>query len=181
MTDIAVQGKARIRTATDADITPIAALYRAVGAAGGGLARTPAEITLDYVSDFVHAARHGGIELVAEAPDGTLAGEIHTYQLGPAMLAHVLGQLTIAVHPDWQGRGVGRSLFRALLDKVERDFPNVIRVELKARESNERAIGMYESLGFRKEGRMERRVRRVDGSFEADIPMAWHRPDDKTD
>ena len=175
----ALQGKPRIRAATLADIKPIASLYRAVGSAGGGLARTPAEVTLEYVSDFVHAARRGGIELIAEAPGGTIAGEIHTYQLGPAMLAHVLGQLTIAVHPDWQGRGVGRSLFRALLEKVERDFPHVIRVELKARESNSRAIGMYESLGFRQEGRMEGRVRRVDGTFEADIPMAWHRPDKK--
>ena len=177
----AVQGEPRIRAATVADIKAIANLYRAVGAAGGGLARTPAEVTLEYVSDFVHAARHNGIELIAEARDGTIAGEIHTYQLGPAMLAHVLGQLTIAVHPDWQGRGVGRSLFRALLKKVEHDFPHVVRVELKARESNSRAIGMYESLGFKQEGRMERRVRRVDGSFEADIPMAWHRPDRKAD
>ncbi len=172
----AVQGKARIRTVTDADIRPIAELYRAVAEAGGGLARTSDEVTLDYVSDFVHAARHGGIELIAEAPDGSIAGEIHTYPLGPASFAHVLGQLTIAVHPESQGHGIGRALFRALLDRVERDFPHVVRVELKARESNSRAIGMYESLGFIKEGRMQRRVRLEDGSFDADIPMAWHRP-----
>ena len=178
MKGIAVQGDIRIRAATDADIKAIANLYRAVGSAGGGLARTPAEVTMDYVSDFVHAARHGGIELIAEAPDGTIAGEIHTYPLGPATFAHVLGQLTIAVRPDWQGRGVGRSLFRALLETVVREFPHVLRVELKARESNTRAIGMYESLGFRKEGRMERRVRREDGSFDADIPMAWHRAEE---
>ena len=172
-----MQAEAAIRSATKSDIEQIRALYRAVGSAGGGLARTPDEVTLDYVSDFVHASRHGGIELVAEAPDGTLAGEIHTYPLGPATLAHVLGQLTIAVHPGWQGRGIGRALFRALLDRVERDFPHVLRVELKARESNTRAIGMYESLGFRKEGRMERRIRLENGSFDADIPMAWHRTD----
>jgi putative acetyltransferase len=48
-------------------------------------------------------------------------------------------------------------------------------VELIARESNARAIGLYESLGFRREGRLEGRVRRPDGVVEADIPMAWVR------
>ena len=170
-----VQADPRIREATDSDINAIADLYREVGRAGGGLARTPEEVTIAYVSEFVEAARHGGVELVAEASDGSIAGEIHTYPLGPAAFAHVLGQLTVAVHPDWQGRGVGRGLFRSLLDRIERDFPHVVRVELKARETNSRAIGMYESLGFQKEGRMLNRVRLENGSLDADIPMAWHR------
>jgi ribosomal protein S18 acetylase RimI-like enzyme len=173
--ETAVQAEPRIRDATDSDISSIAELYRAVGRAGGGLARTPEEITVAYVSDFVEAARHGGIELLAVASDGTIAGEIHTYPPGPATLAHVLGQLTVAVHPDWQGRGVGRALFRALLDRIEREFPHVLRVELKARETNSRAIGLYESLGFQKEGRMVNRIRLENGSLDADIPMAWHR------
>lgn len=171
-----VQAELSIRDATDSDIAAIADLYRAVGRAGGGLARTPEEVTIAYVSEFVAAARHGGVELVAHAGDGTIAGEIHTYPLGPAAFAHVLGQLTVAVHPDWQGRGVGRALFSALLDRIEHEYPHVVRVELKARETNSRAIGMYESLGFQKEGRMVNRVRLKNGSLDADIPMAWHRP-----
>ncbi|NBC22744.1 MAG: hypothetical protein GVY21_04620 [Gammaproteobacteria bacterium] len=39
-------------------------------------------------------------------------------------------------------------------------------------------IAFYEHLGFRCEGRMEGRIRNLDGSFEADIPMAWSRPAD---
>ena len=58
-----LQAEPCIRDATHSDINSIADLYRAVGQAGGGLARTPGEITIAYVSDFVEAARHGGVEL----------------------------------------------------------------------------------------------------------------------
>jgi putative acetyltransferase len=117
------------------------------------------------------------VAVPADAGPGpaTLAGELHAYPPGPRTFAHVLGELTVAVHPDWQGRGVGRALFAALLSEVERNRPQVTRVELIARESNARAIGLYESLGFRREGRLEGRVRRPDGVVEADIPMAWVR------
>lgn len=82
----------------------------------------------------------------------------------------------IAVHPEAQGRGVGRLLFTRLLGIVARDSPAIVRVELIARESNAHAIALYESVGFRREGRFEARVRSVDGGLEADTPMAWMRP-----
>ena len=44
---------------------------------------------------------------------------------------------------------------------------------LIARESNEAAIRFYESLGFSVEGKMKSRIRNIDGTLEADIPMAW--------
>lgn len=77
--------------------------------------------------------------------------------------------------PEAQGSGVGRRLFEEFLAEVRTNRPEVLRVELIARESNARAIAFYESLGFRREGRMEGRIRNLDGSFEADIPMAWGR------
>ena len=42
-------------------------------------------------------------------------------------------------------------------------------------EYNERALRLYESLGFKQEGRMERRFRGPEGRYEADVPMAWLR------
>jgi putative acetyltransferase len=145
------------RPARPDDIEPILALYRTVAA-------------------FLTASLATGVCVVAEDPaGGELAGEIHAQALGPRSLAHVLGELTVAVHPAWQGRGVGRRLFEQLFAAVERDRPGVHRVELKARESNARAIRLYESLGFRIEGRLEDRIRRPDGALEADVPMAWLR------
>lgn len=170
-----MQADVTLRRGTLGDVDAIVDLYRAVGSTGRGLARTPDEVTREYVDDFVDVALRDGLELVAIDTAGRIVAEIHARRLGPRVLSHVLGELTIAVHPGWQGRGVGRGLFAEFLKIVSHEMPHVLRVELKSRESNERAISMYQSLGFEKEGRMAGRIRFPDGTLDADIPMAWHR------
>ena len=166
-----------IEAGIDADHTDLLILYRAVAATEGGLARTQAEITDEYVAYFLRHAQLSGYCLLARAEKGSPPiGEIHTYALGPRVFAHVLGELTIAVHPAYQGRGVGKALFIELLHRVETERPDILRVELIARESNRKAIAFYQKLGFQIEGRLERRIHSTDGNgFEADIPMAWLR------
>ncbi|HMV85794.1 MAG TPA: GNAT family N-acetyltransferase [Blastocatellia bacterium] len=165
-----------ISPATTDDHGALAGFYRTVAAVEGGLARTADEITEEYVAHFLKKSLAGGVILVArQSATGEIIGEIHAYALGPKVFAHVLGELTIAVHPAHQGRGIGKALFTELLAEVTRHRPDILRVELIARESNQKAIALYEKLGFRVEGRFAGRIRSTDGGFEADIPMAWHR------
>ncbi len=171
-----MQAETTIRCSSPDDLSAIVALYKAVGQSGGGIARTPDEVTEGYVSGFLDASLTDGIALVATDAARNIVAEIHAHPLGPRTFAHVLGDLTIAVHPSWQGQGVGRRIFNELLETVLRDMPHILRVELVSRETNHRAIAMYESLGFRAEGRMTNRIRLEDGSLDADIPMSWHRP-----
>ena len=159
-----------IRPLTLLDVDALVAMHRAAAAAPGGLARTPGEIDAAYVSGFVAKASAGGVALGTWSGD-ELAGEIHAGRMGIAQFAHVLTDLTVAVHPSWQGRGVGSRLFAALFEAARGLTPRVERVELMAREGNADAIRLYERLGFRVEGRFEGRVRMPDGSTEADIAM----------
>jgi putative acetyltransferase len=154
-------------------------LYRAVARTPGGLARLEHEIDPGYVQGFLDKALSSGESFVAVTTDGALVGEIHAALPGPFCFSHVLSDLTIAVHPDAQGLGVGRRLFETLMATVRRNRPEILRVELVARQSNERAIAFYESLGFEREGTMRRRIRNLDGTFEPDIPMAWLRETDR--
>lgn len=163
-----------IRPSTPADAPAVRALYQRVAQASGGLARQPNEITADYVQHFLDRAQAQGVGLVAEQA-GQVVAEIHAYASGLQIFAHVLGDLTVAVDAAVQGRGVGRRLFEALLGEVQSRFSHVRRVELLVRESNARALALYEQLGFRREGRLEGRVASGHG-LEADIPMAWHAP-----
>ena len=166
-----------VRFAKQTDQTSIAALYRRVAAEPGGIAREPDEITAEYINNNITKSLENGVCLVIENPDdaNSLIAEIHCYKLTPRLFSHVLSELTIVVHPDFQNQKLGKLLFISLLDHVEKDRPDIRRVELIARESNKRAIAFYEKIGFRIEGRFESRVDCGNGEFEADIPMAWLR------
>lgn len=174
-----VDARVALRAATRGDADAILAVY--LGAAGGesGLAREADEITRDHVAGFLDKSLACGIALVAlrrgEDGETRIVGEIHAYRSPLRVFAHVLGELTIAVHPEAQGQGVGRALFTELLRLVRAEWPAIERVELITRESNARAIALYESLGFHREGSLARRIRRADGGLEADVPMAWLR------
>ena len=162
-----------IRESVAQDVDGVYSLYQRVAAKPGGLARLEDEVTFDYVSGFLSRAHAAGLSIVA-VDDGTIIGEIHASSPGLYIFSHVWTDLTIAVDPGQQGRGTGRALFEAFMNTV-RDRDDVLRVELIARESNQRAIAFYESLGFKQEGRLEGRVRNVDGTFEDDVPMGWTR------
>ena len=86
-------------------------------------------------------------------------GEIHCYKAGIACFDHLLGDLTIAVDPDYQGQGVGKALFMAVLTEVQENRKDILRIELLTGEANKRAIAFYQSLGFVIEGRMPNRYR----------------------
>ena len=158
------------------DIPSIEELYRRVAAVEGGLARNASEISREYIEHIVSKSITYGIELVATTNNPSrIIGDIHCYRNGIKTFTHVLGDLTIAVDPEYQGKGIGKMLFKELLDEVKENCPDILRIELIARESNERALRFYESLGFRQEGRLKNRIQSVNGGFEDDIFMAWLR------
>jgi ribosomal-protein-alanine N-acetyltransferase len=74
-----------------------------------------------------------------------IGGEIVGYSIfmAGAGEGHVLN---CCVSPAWQGRGIGGQLMRRLLDNVK-DF-GVECLFLEVRQSNNRAINLYDSLGF---------------------------------
>ncbi len=56
---------------------------------------------------------------------------------------------TIAVHPDYQGRGIGTALLRALLARADELGAPVV---LEVRTDNDTAISLYERHGFEQVG-----------------------------
>jgi RimJ/RimL family protein N-acetyltransferase len=77
--------------------------------------------------------------------------------------------VVVAVLQAFSGRGVGTKLFEALETwAVEQ---GIHRLELTVMVHNERAIGLYEKLGFQREGR-KRDVLRVSGEYVDEVLMA---------
>jgi ribosomal-protein-alanine N-acetyltransferase len=54
---------------------------------------------------------------------------------------------TIAVSPGWAGRGLGRRLAAHGIESLTRE--GIRRIYLEVRAENDRAIALYESMGFR--------------------------------
>jgi putative acetyltransferase len=168
----------KIRPARMADVNGLYFLFQAVAQQPGGLARSMEEASEGYVRRCLEAALQRGLALQAEG-DGHPAGSLWAWRPEPTSLKHTLSELTVAVHPEAQGKGLGRALFEAFLAEVRDRHPMIQRIELICRESNKAGLHLYESLGFIREGRFNRRILDPKGKLEADIPMAWFNPNFK--
>lgn len=92
-------------------------------------------------SSFEDALRSGWHTRVLRQTDGTVLGYFVTMTAGDDEEL-----LTITVAPEAEGRGYGRTLLEALLcDARQRGAE---RIYLEVRQSNRRAIRLYESAGF---------------------------------
>ncbi len=161
-----------IRPTTPLDHAILLALHRAVAEDPNGIARLPEEITDEYIASLLTISPPSGLQLVVENEAGQLIGEIHGSKYGLRIFDHILGNLTIVVHPSQQGKGIGKLLFTNFLSEVHQHFPEIKRIELEARASNEASLGLYRSLGFEQEGVYRNKTQNRDGSFVDSIPMA---------
>jgi len=166
------------RTADMSDLQRLLNLYKIVAREEGGIARLEHEVTEEYVKNFLQKSLAMGVIVVGENPDSPeeLVASIHGYKAGIKVFEHVLGDVTLVVHPGFQGKKIGRTILTIFLEEIGYNRMDIGKVELITRESNGKAIQLYESLGFRVEGRMEMRIKTTHNTYEADIPMGWQNP-----
>lgn len=157
-----------------ADKGGILELYQSVSEIKDGLIRRPNEIHATYIETFLERASHNGLSLIAQADD-QIVGEMHAYTPNLFAFQHILTDLTIVVHPDFHGKGIGRQLFNDFLNHVREEMTHISRIELFTREDNVRNVKFYESLGFQNEGRQRNKIFKGGNEFETPIHMAWLR------
>ncbi|MEK8052201.1 GNAT family N-acetyltransferase [Ideonella sp. DXS22W] len=116
--------------------------------------------------------------LVAERPDAhgepQVVGTCGMHPVGAHLRRRHVMMLGISVAPEAQGQGVGRALMQALVDYADR-WAQVLRLELQVYADNHRAIALYESMGFRHEGRHVGYALR-DGQYVDSLSMARLHP-----
>lgn len=95
-----------------------------------------------------HAQPGDSRRLVAEI-DGKAIGMLHLSQ-GLGRRSHI-GSFGMAVHDAYTGRGAGRALMAAMVELAD-NWLQIRRLELTVYADNVRAIALYESFGFEREG-----------------------------
>lgn len=127
----------------------------------------PGKTDLQIVAEGVPGARGPatGLQVIG------LAG---LHPAGVAMRRRHVMSVGIAVAPEAQGQGVGRRLMQALCDYADR-WGQVLRMELQVYADNARAIALYESVGFVREG-LHRGYALRDGAYVDSLSMARMHP-----
>ena len=114
------------------------------------------------------AASANSVFLVAEA-GGEVVGVLNC-RGGKRRATRHAATLGVAVRRDWRGRGVGTALLRRAVEWA-RATGVVTRLELEVYAANDRAVRLYERLGFVREG-VKRRAVLHDGRYEDELVMA---------
>ncbi len=159
-----------IRVAKLADAPILAQAERAIAATPGLLVSLPTELTDERFAQKIAAldVADNGHYLVAERA-GEIVGHGMLDPLPLAAVRHVV-HLTLAVHPGWQGRGIGHALLERLIEWAK-GAPAVEKIELNVRATNAAAHALYLKMGFTEIGRWQRRVKIGKDQYVADIAM----------
>lgn len=78
-------------------------------------------------------------------------------------LAHIAHVVSVFVHPDHRGKGIGKQLVQVLLSDAKSNA-HVKKIELGVVVTQKVARQLYESLGFKKVGELKKAIQ-VDGIF----------------
>ena len=137
----AKEAKVNIRRMIRSDIHEVLALDRIIRGSGR-----------DVISYEDIAAANPGTppdsSFVAEIDDKIVGFSINrsTYLMVP--LTEVCIIHAILIHPDYQGRGIGRKLIQALLDHCQTEGPGTVRALIP--EDNKELQAMLERQGFQR-------------------------------
>jgi RimJ/RimL family protein N-acetyltransferase len=162
LTHSSAEGPVTIRSATEADAAAVVSLLTRAFAETEFLSRLPEEappsssghdallrrVPQSPVELFLVATLDNAVIAIATLKGSTLQRFAHS------------AELAVAVAKDHWRRGIGSALMRALLDWA--DHQGLIRLWIEVVETNERAIRLYETLGFELEGRLRARRRHGD-------------------
>lgn len=142
-----------IRPAATADLAGIAAIYDPEVLHGTATFMTVPRTAAQWRAWLAEhdPPRHP----VLVADDGTVAGwaSLSPWSVREAYARSA--ESSVYVHPDRQGRGVGRALMRRLLDDAPRH--GVAVVIARVCDENTASVRFHESLGFRTVG-VQRRI-----------------------
>ena len=125
-------------------------------------------LPLERVQAFVRESVASGAAQFVAVDGGLVAGWCDIFPGWAQAISHC-GSLGMGLLPDYRGKGIGHRLLLACLAKARAN--GITRVELEVRADNERAIKLYERMGFIREA-VKPRGMRFDGVYFDSVQMS---------
>jgi ribosomal protein S18 acetylase RimI-like enzyme len=113
------------------------------------------------VAEFARKKIVQGHTLFYALEQGQVVGWCDILRKGVSSQRHS-GVLGIGIKRGFRGNGIGKSLMKAAI--LDAQNKGIQRIELWVFENNRPAISLYETLGFKIEGRMDDYIK-IDGVF----------------
>jgi ribosomal protein S18 acetylase RimI-like enzyme len=160
------------------DIAPIAlshaesfhACLDAVAREKRFLAQTKAP-SPERVNEFVQGSVSSNANQFVALQNSRVIGWADVFPSWADAISHC-GQLGMGVLAEYRGQGIGRRLIDACIAKAWQS--GITRIELEVRTDNQRAIHLYERVGFSTES-TKRRALRFDGVYyDAFLMVLFH-------
>lgn len=115
----------------------------------------PAEI--QWFSNLYHDMLQGNAVAVVAEEDGHAVGLCDVHRLRPGSEVSHTGNLGIAIRHEYRGKGLGQGLIKAAIDQCRGKFETII---LAVFDVNQRAISLYQKMGFKEYGKFPDSVKR---------------------
>jgi putative acetyltransferase len=160
-----------VRRAQQRDAEAIAATFSMPGAMSGTL-QLPFPSAATYAK-WIDDMPAGDYMLVAEI-GGDVVGNLGLHAAAKSPRRRHAGAVGMAVHDDFQRRGVGSALLAAALDLAD-NWIGYTRLELTVYTDNTAAVALYRKFGFDIEGTARAYALR-NGAYVDAFMMARHAP-----
>lgn len=159
-----------IRDALETDSSLLTAAEQSIAATPGFLVPRPHEYTeVDVRRKIAELSRRTNGKYIVAESNGAIVGHALLDPMGLEAIAHIV-RLSIVVHAGHQTKGIGEAMIKHLITWAKAE-PSVEKIELNVRATNERAIRLYQRVGFQTEGRLRNRIKFSDGHYADDVLM----------
>lgn len=137
-----------IRTLTESDWLAVKAIYEAGMATGQATFETQARPYEEWSQNSRPACR-----LVLEH-ENQILGWAKVSAVSARQVYKGVGEVSVYVHPDAKGKGIGDALMKGLIQKAEQEGYWMLQANIFP--ENEASVQLHLKNGFRKVGRRER-------------------------
>ncbi len=127
-------------------------------------------ITTEQEKEFIESLNGSKRDLMIIAEvDGEVAGNCSFSPVGEKTRVRHRCSIGIALYKKYWGLGIGRELMSLLLQSAKEC--GYEQAELEVVSKNERAVALYDKIGFERVGERPKAMKHKDGSYDSNIIM----------